>query len=145
MVAEELFFGESGSGPAADLKAATDVAVAMVGSLGMGGSLVSFNSLDGGLFGGNTAAKVLGDTRARKAVNKLLDVNKEEVTRLLSANRHLVEALRDALIKREELIDEEIMEVLEEAEAGVLVPAPDVVVDLRPVAEPRRVDDDHSL
>ena len=145
MVAEELFFGESGSGPAADLKAATDVAVAMVGSLGMGGSLVSFNSLDGGLFGGNTAAKVLGDTRARKAVNELLDVNKEEVTRLLSANRHLVEALRDALIEREELIDEEIMEVLEEAEAGVLVPAPDVVVDLRPVAEPRRVDDDHSL
>ncbi|MEE9533258.1 MAG: AAA family ATPase, partial [Acidimicrobiia bacterium] len=145
MVAEKLFFGESGSGPAADLKAATDVAVAMVGSLGMGGSLVSFNSLDGGLFGGNTAAKVLGDTRARKAVNELLEGNKEEVTRLLSANRHLVEALRDALIKREELIDEEIMEVLEEAEAGVLVPAPDVVVDLRPVVERKPVDDDHSL
>ncbi len=131
MVAEELFFGESGSGPASDLKAATDIAVAMVGSLGMGSSLVSFNSLDGGLFGGNTAAKVLGDTQARQAVDELLAENREEVTRLLSANRHLVEALRDALIKHEELIDDEILEVLENAADVGLVAAPDVVVDIR--------------
>ena len=143
MVAEEMFFGESGSGPAADLKAATDVAVAMVGSLGMGDSLVSFNSLDGGLFGGNVAAKVLGDSRARKGVDQLLENNKEEVIRLLSANRHLVEALRDALVKREELIDDEIMQVLEQAEAAGLVTAPNVVVDLRPGAEPTQADGDN--
>ncbi|MDH3539564.1 MAG: AAA family ATPase [Acidimicrobiia bacterium] len=132
MVAEEIFFGESGSGPAGDLKAATDVAVAMVGSLGLGDSLVSFNTLDGGLFGGNIASKVLGDTRSRAAVDRILTENKESVTRLLSANRHLVVALRDALMKHEELIDDEILEVLNNAERPDLVRAPSVVVDLRP-------------
>jgi ATP-dependent Zn protease len=132
MVAEEIFFGESGSGPAGDLKAATDVAVAMVGSLGLGDSLVSFNTLDGGLFGGNIANKVLGDGRSRAAVDQILNENKESVTRLLSANRHLVEALRDALMKHEELIDDEILEVLAGAQRPDVVPAPSVVVDLRP-------------
>ncbi len=132
MVAEEIFFGESGSGPAGDLKAATDVAVAMVGSLGLGDSLISFNTLDGGLFGGNIAQKVLGDSQSRIAVDRILRENKESVTRLLSANRHLVEALRDALLKHEELIDEEIIEVLDGAERPDTVRAPSVVVDLRP-------------
>ncbi len=132
MVAEEIFFGESGSGPAGDLKAATDVAVAMVGSLGLGDSLVSFNTLDGGLFGGNIANKVLGDSQSRMAVDRILTENKESVTRLLSANRHLVEALRDALMKHEELIDDEILEVLRGAERPSTVAAPSVVVDLRP-------------
>lgn len=132
MVAEELFFGESSTGPASDLKAATDVAVAMVGSLGLGDSLVSFLSLDGGLFAGNTAAKVLGDSKSRAAVDRLLNDNKDEVTRLLAANRHLVEALRDALLEREELVDDEILEVLRSAAGGSRVSPPNVVVDLRP-------------
>ncbi|MBT8202944.1 MAG: AAA family ATPase [Acidimicrobiia bacterium] len=132
MVAEEIFFGESGSGPAGDLKAATDVAVAMVGSLGLGDSLVSFTTLDGGLFGGNMANKVLGDGPSRRAVDRILEENKEAVTRLLSANRHLVEALRDALLKHEELIDDEIIDVLNQAHRTVTVEPPSVVVDLRP-------------
>jgi ATP-dependent Zn protease len=132
MVAEEIFFGESGSGPAGDLKAATDVAVAMVGSLGLGDSLVSFMTTDGGLFGGNMANKVLGDGSSRKAVDRILAENKEAVTRLLSANRHLVEALRDALLEQEELIDDEIIAVLTEAHRPNVVMAPSVVVDLRP-------------
>jgi ATP-dependent Zn protease len=132
MVAEEIFFGESGSGPAGDLKAATDVAVAMVGSLGLGDSLISFNTLDGGLFGGNIANKVLGDGQSRVAVDRILRENKESVTRLLAANRHLVEALREALMKHEELIDDEILEVLNRAQRRDVVRAPSVVVDLRP-------------
>jgi hypothetical protein len=35
----------------------------------------------------------------------------------MTANRHLVEALRDALLEREELIGTEITEVLERAAA----------------------------
>ena len=132
MVAEEIFFGESGSGPAGDLKAATDVAVAMVGSLGLGDSLVSFMTLDGGLFGGNMANKVLGDAASRRAVDRILLDSKEAVTRLLSANRHLVEALRDALLDREELIDDEIIAVLDGAQRSGVQMAPSVVVDLRP-------------
>ena len=132
MVAEEIFFGESGSGPAGDLKAATDVAVAMVGSLGLGDSLVSFMTLDGGLFGGNMANKVLGDGASRRAVDRILSDSKEAVTRLLSANRHLVEALRDALLDQEELIDDEIIAVLDGAQRAGVTMAPSVVVDLRP-------------
>ena len=41
LVAEELFFGEITSGPAADLAAATTAATLMVGALGMAGSLIS--------------------------------------------------------------------------------------------------------
>jgi len=135
MVAEEIFYGESGSGPAGDLKAATDVAVAMVGSLGLGDSLISFNTLEGGLFSGNIANKVLGDGKARQAVDRILTENKDSVTRLLSANRHLVVALRDALLKHEELIDDEILEVLNGTDPVNMVRPPGVVVDLRPMPD----------
>jgi cell division protease FtsH len=42
----------------------------------------------------------------------------------LDRNRVLVEALRDALLEREELIGDEILEVLGRAEAGRATPAP---------------------
>jgi len=125
MVAEEIFFGESGTGPAGDLEAATNVAVEMVGSLGMSDSLISFRSISNGMIGGNLASRVLADKDAREAINNLLDTQKREVTKLLAANRHLVEALRDALLEREELIDDDILEVLRRATGS---PAP--VVEL---------------
>jgi len=120
MVAEELFFGESGTGPAGDLAAATNVAVEMVGSMGMGGSLVSYRALDPGMLGGNLASRVLSDTAGREAVTKLLDEQKGEVVRVLSSNRDLIEALRTALLDRKELMDEEILEVIRDAQAARL-------------------------
>jgi ATP-dependent Zn protease len=130
MVAEEMFFGESGSGPAGDLLTATKVAVEMVGSMGLGGSLVSFRAADTGAFGGDLVAHVLRDERARDAVEALLDGQKEVVVRLLAENRHVVEALRDALLERDELVDREITAVIEEAEREH-----GLVVDLRePIA-----------
>ena len=123
MVAEELFFGESGTGPAGDLAAATGIAVELVGSLGQGGSLVSFRTIDPGIVGGNLASQVLADDRARAAVDRMLSDQKDVVTALLRENRHLIEALRDALLVREELVTREITEVLADAEArkGALV------------------------
>ena len=47
LVAEELFFGETGSGVAGDLQAATAMAAQMVGSLGMAGSLISLEASAG--------------------------------------------------------------------------------------------------
>ncbi|MEX1288063.1 MAG: AAA family ATPase [Acidimicrobiia bacterium] len=120
MVAEELFFGESGTGPAGDLMAATNAAVEMVGSMGLGGSLVSFRALDPGAFGGNLVATVMADDRGRDAVERVLDEQKARVTELMAAHRHLVEALRDALLDRKELVDAEIIEVLHDAEAARL-------------------------
>jgi ATP-dependent Zn protease len=126
MVAEELFYGESGTGPAGDLATATQIAVEMVGSMGLGGSLISFRVFDEGPLGGNLVAKVLGDPIARKAVDGLLNEQKEIAVRLLEDNRHLIEALRDALLERDELVGREIIEVIETA-----IEKQDVVVDLR--------------
>jgi ATP-dependent Zn protease len=117
MVAEELFFGESGTGPAGDLLAATKIAAEMVGAMGLGGSLVSLRAADPGLLGGDLTARVLADGRARAAVEALLNEQKAVVTALLRDNRHLIEALRDALLDHDELVAREILEVLEEAKA----------------------------
>jgi len=126
LVAEEMYFGESSTGPAGDLAAATNLGVEMVGSMGLGGSLISFRALDQGAFGGNMAAKVLADQEARAAVAKLLEDNKGVVEKVLSSHRHLIEALRDALIERHELMDNEILDVIVGAEGR-----PNVVIDLR--------------
>lgn len=125
MVAEELFFGESGTGPSGDLDAATRAAAQMVGSLGLGGSLVSLEAAQGAT-GANIVTKVLSDDRGRDALEEILAGAKAEVTRMLDANRHLVEALRDALLDREELVGDEITGVLRAA-------AGDPVLDLRPI------------
>jgi ATP-dependent Zn protease len=129
LVAEEIFFGESGTGPASDLVAATRIAADMVGSFGLGGSLVSFRAVDAGLIGGNLVAKVLGDQQARAEVETILAEAKAATTRLLSDHRYLVEALRDALLEREELVEAEILEILHLAEADA-VASGRIIVDL---------------
>src|SRR5438093_5131212 len=48
MASEELFLGESGTGPGADLAGATEVAALMVGALGMAGTLVSYEGVNAG-------------------------------------------------------------------------------------------------
>lgn len=120
MVAEELFFGESGSGPAGDLMSATSVAAEMVGSMGLGGSLISYRAADSGAFGGNLVSQILADPVGRNAVDEILNAQKAKVTTFLTEHKYLVEALRDALLDRKELIDTEILEVLHEAETSRL-------------------------
>ena len=116
MVAEELFFGESGTGPGGDLTAATNAAVEMVGSLGMGDSLVSFRALDPGVLGGNLTARVLGDRQARENVDRILTGSKAKVTELLTQHAYLVRALADALMEKGELIGHEILDIIEAAQ-----------------------------
>jgi cell division protease FtsH len=116
MAAEQLFFGETGTGPSSDLSAATSVAAQMVGSFGMGRSLISYDAVDNGTYmSPNIVAKVLGNDDAREEVESLLSRQREEITALLSQNLDLVEALRDALQDQEELMGDEILRVLESA------------------------------
>ncbi len=116
MVAEELFLGETTSGPGSDLATATEVAATMVGALGMGGSLVSFEAVaEGAIQRKNLVAKVLGDHQAKAQVETLLTTQRERVRAVLVENRDLVEALRDALIERDELVGDEIVEVIHQA------------------------------
>jgi cell division protease FtsH len=116
MCAEELYFDESGTGPAADLAYATRIACEIVGSAGMAGSLVSLNAVEAGVLNSsNLVGRVLADRVARPEIDALLARSKARVRALLGANRHLVEALRDALLDRDELVGEEITTVLEQA------------------------------
>ena len=115
MVAEELFYGESGTGPSSDLASATTLAAQMVGSYGMGTHLISYEALSNGMHSSpNIVAKVLSSDEGRAEVDALLARIKLEVTSLLSENKDLVEILRDSLLEREELLGDEIHEVLEE-------------------------------
>jgi ATP-dependent Zn protease len=117
MTAEELFFGESGTGPSGDLHGATTLAAQMVGSFGMAGTLLSFDAIESGPINGGIVAKVLSDDEGRRSVERILESAKGDVRTLLDHNRHLVVALRDSLIANEELVGDEIIEVLQQAQA----------------------------
>jgi ATP-dependent Zn protease len=122
LVAEEQWFGEISTGPAGDLQAATTAACQMVGSLGMGPSLISYDAMS--VAGaGNIAAKVLSNDAGRAAVDALLEEARDVARSLVVANAHILEALRDALLARDELVGDEILEVIRDAE--------DDVIDLR--------------
>jgi ATP-dependent Zn protease len=115
-VAEELFFGDVSTGPSGDLAYATTVAAQMVGAAGMDGTLISFAAAPSTAFGGgDLVSRVMGDGQGRRLMEELLVRQKAEVRVLLAANRHLVEALRDALLDRHELIGREIEQVLQRA------------------------------
>lgn len=119
MCAEQVFFGETGTGPASDLTAATSLAAQMVGALGMGRSLVSYDAIqESPLASSNIVARVLANEDTKKEVDDLLKRNRDQVIYLLESNRDLVEALRDALLEHEELLGDEILEVLERAKAS---------------------------
>ena len=116
MVAEELWFGESSTGPSGDLLAATRVAAEVVGAAGMAGSLVSLAAVQNGPFSDtNLIGRVLGDPNTRPEVDRLLSVSKARVRAMMAANRHILEALRDALLDRDELIGDDIVKVAESA------------------------------
>ncbi len=124
MTAEEIFFGESGTGPGGDLAHATRIAAQMVGSFGMAGSLVSFEAVEAGPISQGIVGKVLANEDAKASVERLLDQAKAQVHTLLDANRHLVIALRDELLDRDELVGDEIIDVLVEADERQRLDAP---------------------
>jgi ATP-dependent Zn protease len=128
LIAEEVFFGESGTGPASDLQHATTLAAQMVGSFGMAGSLVSYDAIAEGPIGSkNLVGKVLGDPAGKERVEEILTAQRERVAALLEENRDVVVALRDALIARDELVGEQITHVIEIALASrEVVVVPDV-------------------
>jgi ATP-dependent Zn protease len=119
LVSEELFIGEAGTGPANDLAAATDLAAKMVGAFGMAGSLISFEAIAEGPVGSkNLVGRVLSDPDGKRRVEDILETQKARVTALLEDNRDVVEALRDALTERDELVGSEILDVIDRALAA---------------------------
>jgi cell division protease FtsH len=116
MVAEERYFGESSTGPSGDLMSATKVACELVGAAGLGGSLVSLAAYAQGPLGGSDlVGRTLADPHTRPEVDRLLAVSKARARAMIAANTHILEALRDALLDRDELIGDEITAVCESA------------------------------
>ena len=132
MVAEEIFFGEASTGPAGDLAGATRLAAQMVGSYGMAGSLVSLEALRGEP---GIVTKVLADTAYRQSVERLLDAAKTSAREVLASEKHVVRALCNALLQRDELVGDEITSVIVEAIERGRSAQPDAhaaIVDIRP-------------
>jgi ATP-dependent Zn protease len=69
----------------------------------------------GPIGGANLVGKVLADSEGRQRVDDILEAQREKVIAVLEANRDVHAALRDALIARDELIRDDILEVIEQA------------------------------
>ena len=121
LCAEARWFGDVSTGPSSDLAAATQTACQVIGAAGMGTSLVSLAAVQRSSFNDeNLVGRTLADPVMRPQVEELLTASRERVAVLLDRNAHLVEALRDALLARDELIGDEIVAVLESAGPAVL-------------------------
>ncbi len=113
MVAEERWFDEVSTGPASDLAAATAMGAQMIGACGMGNSLISVAAAGSGYLEGNLVDKVLGDRAARAELDALLMGSCDSAKAIVDAHPEVVEALRDALLERDELVGSEITDVIE--------------------------------
>ncbi len=109
LVAEEIWYGQTTSGPSSDLVNATRNTAAYVGVYGMGRSLVSAAASGPGPMGDvDPIGRVLGDPQRRDEVDAILNECRDRVRNLLLKKRHVVEGVRDALLEREELVGDEI-------------------------------------
>jgi cell division protease FtsH len=108
LVGEEIWFGQTTTGPSSDLVSATRNAAAYVGLFGMGESLVSVGAIAPSMLDGDPIGSVLRDHDRRKEVDAIMQECKGRVRSLLQQKRHAVEGVRDALLEREELIGDEI-------------------------------------
>ena len=132
MVAEEIWVGESSTGPGSDLEAATHQALMMVGRLAMGEeNLLSLGVLSGRPVFDDDVAATLRDPQLRSEANQLLHDCRNEVRRLLLDQRAAVEAVRDALLERDEISGDEFGELL--YAAGALAERPAAMREL-PIA-----------
>jgi cell division protease FtsH len=135
MVAEEHWFDEVSTGPASDLAAATTIGAQMIGACGMGNSLISVAAAGNGYLEGSLVDKVLGDKDARGELDTLLMQSCDVAKSIVQEHPGVVEALRDALLERDELVGSEITEVIEESLRHASWPG--VIAPLRPSPSPR--------
>ena len=102
----------------------------MVGRYGMAGSLVSFEATRPRR--NRFIARVLDDARARKDLEGLLREVKRDTIRSLLENRHLIVAVRDALVRKGRLDPRQIKAILAHADKA-RQSDDEVLVDLRVV------------
>jgi len=119
LAAEEVFFGEISSGPSGDLQAATTLVAQMIGSLGMDETLFSYEAVQMPS-AANIVARVASTDEGKARIEERLAAAHLRARAMLAENRVVVEALRDALLERYELIGDEILDVIHAAVAGLV-------------------------
>jgi cell division protease FtsH len=122
LVAEEHWFEHVSTGPASDLAAATSIGAQMIGACGMGESLISIAAAGDGALSGGLIDKVLSDKVTRAELDALLLSSRDAARQIVTDHRNVVEALRDALLERDELVGTDITDVIAACQAGVTTP-----------------------
>jgi cell division protease FtsH len=115
LVAEEKWFDEVSTGPAGDLSTATIIGAQMIGACGMGDSLISIAAAGTGILSGGLVEKVLADKEARAELDALLSSSRDVARAIITQHGAVVEALRDALLERDELVGSEITDVISQS------------------------------
>jgi cell division protease FtsH len=129
LAAEEIWFGETTTGPSSDLRHATAQAAIMLGLLGMGENLISYGVLNQTPYTEGPMAAILGNSEARKAIGTLLAEAKQQAVELLRANEPAVRALSERLLEKDEVAGEELEEIMVSKAVARATPA------FRPVLE----------
>ena len=129
LAAEEIWFGETTTGPSSDLRHATAQAAIMLGLLGMGENLISYGVLNQTPYTEGPMAAILGNAEARKAIGNLLAEAKQQAVELLRANEPAVRALSERLLQKDEVAGEELEEIMVSKAVARATPA------FRPVLE----------
>ena len=107
--AEQMFLGSEWTGQFGDLPAATRAAT-MYMLCGMGG---------GSLYAPHAFGPINPDAQMKHAIELLLDEQYKKVKILIGANRETVVAIAEALLIREELDGDEVLEIMQEVEERV--------------------------
>ena len=92
----------------------------MVGSLGMAGTLFSHEAMH--THGLDLTGKVSATEEGLARIEAILDAARDEVRTMLREHRHVIEGLRDALLARDELIGDEILDEIRAVAAGSQLP-----------------------
>ncbi|MCC7083098.1 MAG: ATP-dependent zinc metalloprotease FtsH [Burkholderiales bacterium] len=116
--AEEIVFGDRTTGAENDIEQATSLARRMVTRWGMSDlGLIQFAPRDNPYLGGSGAyagAKPFSEQTALAIdteVARIIDQSHVEATRLLTAHRHALDALAQALLTHESLDEQEVLQV----------------------------------
>lgn len=98
--AEEIFLKTQMTGFAGDLASATQMAIVYCGSVGMNGHLFSMSVLQS------------SPATMQVEVENFLEQQFKKVKQLLMANQDMCHALAAALLEKDELLEEEVMEII---------------------------------
>jgi cell division protease FtsH len=123
LAAEEIWFGDTTTGPSSDLRHATRQACIMLGLLGMGDNLISYGVLPQNGFNDGPVGAILSNPDNRKAIGELLATCKREAVELLKVNEPAIRALAERLLEKDEVAGEELEELMQAKAVARATPA----------------------